>query len=82
MSYGVGHRHNLDPALLWLWRRSAAAVLIQPLVWEIPYAGKCSPKKKKKKKKKNLMQKVMKVGEGKNCEGGNNICTIVYKIAH
>ena len=25
----VGHRHDSDPVLLWLW--SAAAVLIQPL---------------------------------------------------
>ena len=27
-----------DPALLWLWCRPAAAALIQPLAWELPYA--------------------------------------------
>ena len=29
---------SLDPALLWLWHRQAAAALIQPLAWEAPYA--------------------------------------------
>ena len=38
MSCGVGHRCGLDLTLLWLWQRSAAAALIQPLVWEPPYA--------------------------------------------
>ena len=28
-----------DPGLVWLWRRSAAAVPIQPLAWELPYAA-------------------------------------------
>ena len=36
MSYGVGHRCGSDPALLWLWRRLAAAAPIQPLAWELP----------------------------------------------
>ena len=36
MSCGVGHRHGLDKALLWLWFRLAAAALIQLLVWELP----------------------------------------------
>ena len=27
-----------DLALLWLWCRPAAAALIQPLAWELPYA--------------------------------------------
>ena len=27
-----------DLALLWLWCRPAAAVLIQPGAWELPYA--------------------------------------------
>ena len=27
-----------DPALLWLWCRLAAAALIGPLAWELPYA--------------------------------------------
>ena len=38
MSYGVGHRRSLDPALLWLWHRLVDAALIQPLAWELPYA--------------------------------------------
>ena len=28
-----------DPALLWLWRRLAAAAPIRPLAWELPYAA-------------------------------------------
>ena len=38
MSYGVGHRHGLDPMLLWLWHRPAATDPIRPLAWEPPYA--------------------------------------------
>ena len=38
MSCGVGHRCSLDPKLLWLWRRQAAAALIRPLAWEPPNA--------------------------------------------
>ena len=34
----VGHRYGLDLALLWLWCRPAAAALICPLAWELPYA--------------------------------------------
>ena len=37
MSYGVGRRHGSDPVLLWLWCRLAAAALIGPLGWELPY---------------------------------------------
>ena len=36
VSCGVGHRHGLDLALLWLW--PAAAALIRSLAWELPYA--------------------------------------------
>ena len=38
MSCCVGCRCGWDPALLWLWCRLAAAALIQPLAWELPYA--------------------------------------------
>ena len=38
MSSGVGHRHGLDPMLLWLWCRLAAKAPVQPLTWELPYA--------------------------------------------
>ena len=36
MSCGVGHRHGLDLALLWLWCRPVAAAPIIPLAWEPP----------------------------------------------
>ena len=39
VSCGVGHRHGLDPALLWVWRRPVATAPIQPLTWEPPYAA-------------------------------------------
>ena len=39
MSYGVGHRRSSDLAWLWLWYRPAAAVLIQPQAWELPYTA-------------------------------------------
>ena len=50
VSRGVGHRHNSDPHLLWLW--PAAVAPIRPLVWEPPYATGAALKSKKKKKKK------------------------------
>ena len=38
VSYGVDHRHGLDPALLWLLHRLEAAALTGPLAWELLYA--------------------------------------------
>ena len=35
----------LDPLLLWLWFRPAAAALIGPLAWEPPYAAGMAPKR-------------------------------------
>ena len=35
MRYGVGRS---DAMLLWLWPRSAAAALVCPLAWELPFA--------------------------------------------
>ena len=57
MSCGVGRRRGSDPALLWLWHRPAATVLIRPLSWESPYAmgaavEKTNKQKKTKKKKR------------------------------
>ena len=49
MSCGVGSRCILEPMLLWLWCRLAAAALIQPLVWELPYAVGVALKNKNKK---------------------------------
>jgi len=50
VSCSVGRRHGLDPKLLWLWHRPAAAALIQPLAWEPPYAVGVALKSKKKRK--------------------------------
>ena len=56
VSCGVGHRHSLDLALLWLWYRPAAVALIRPLTWEPPCAAGVALKKieniKKKRQKK------------------------------
>ena len=63
MSHGVGHRHDSDPALLWLSRRLAAIAPIQPLSWESPHAMGAALKKRKSKKgqsyrkKKNLQRR-------------------------
>ena len=38
-----------DPALLWLWHRSAAAAPFQPLAWELLYSMGAALKSKKKK---------------------------------
>ena len=49
MSCGVGSRHGLDPALLWLWHWLAAAATIGPLAWEPPYAPGVALKSKNKR---------------------------------
>ena len=59
MNCGVGHRHGLDPELLWLWRRPAATAPIRPLAWEPPYAGGSGPRKGKKAKNKNKQTKTL-----------------------
>ena len=50
MCCGVGRRHSLDPALLWLWHRLAATALIGPLAWEPPYASGAALEKAKRQK--------------------------------
>ena len=52
MSSGVGCKCGSDPALLWLWHRSAAVALIRPLAWEPTYAVGVALKRQKTKKKK------------------------------
>ena len=47
MSCGVGHRHDLDLALL--WHGAAAAALIPPRAWEPQYAVGVALKREKKK---------------------------------
>jgi len=39
---------NLALLWLWLWQRLAAAALIQPLTWELPYAEGAAIKKERK----------------------------------
>ena len=51
---GIGHRCSSDPALLWLWHRPAATVLVPPLALVLPYAAGAAIKKKKKERKKTL----------------------------
>ena len=51
MSYGIGHRQGLDPALLWLWCRLAAAAPSQPLAQKLPYAAGMVLKKQTNKQK-------------------------------
>ena len=60
MSCGVGPRRGSDPALLWLWHRSAATAPIRPLAWGLPYAAgvaqemtKTTTTKQTNKQKKN-----------------------------
>ena len=48
----IGLRHCSDPTLLWLWCRSAAAALIQPLAWDPPYAIGAALKSQKAKQNK------------------------------
>ena len=45
VSCGVGHRHGLDPELLWLWHRPADTAPTGPLAWETPHATGVALKK-------------------------------------
>ena len=58
MNCGIGLRHSLDPGLLWLWHRLAAAAPIQPLAWALPYTVgmRLERQKKRKEKKKEKKQ--------------------------
>ena len=60
MSCGVGHRHSLDLALLWLWCRPVATAPIRPLAWEAPYAT-CMALKRQKTKKKREREREIKI---------------------
>ena len=62
---GAGHRRGSDPVLLWLWHRSAASALIQPLAQELPYAAGAALKSKKKKKRERERKK----WKGRNLNG-------------
>ena len=47
-SCGVDRRCGSDLVLLWLWCGLAAAALIRPLAWELPYAAGVALKRRKK----------------------------------
>ena len=49
MSYGVGRRYGMDLVLLWLCCQPAAAALIRPPAWELPYAAWMQPSKNENK---------------------------------
>ena len=75
LSCGVGHRHGLDLALLWLWHRSAATGLIRPLACEPPYATGAALKiqkrereREKKEGKKEKREKKRRREEGRKNE--------------
>ena len=55
MSCGVGRRHSLDPALLWLWCKLVAAAPLGPLSWEPPYAMGAGLGRKKKRKENHMI---------------------------
>ena len=50
MSYGVGHRHDLDPTLPWLSCKPGAVAPMGPLAWERLYAAGVALKNKNKNK--------------------------------
>ena len=77
MSYGVGCRHGLDLALLWLWSRPAVVAPIPPLAWEPPYATGLALKRKTERKRKEKHKRVSiftfgcwewLLAKGKGCE--------------
>ena len=51
MSCGVGHKHSLDLALLWLWCKPTVTAPIRPLAWEPPHTSGVALKRQKKKRK-------------------------------
>ena len=56
MNYGAGRRRGLDLALLWLWRRPAAAVSIRLLAWEEhSYAVGAALKKQKEEEESSIL---------------------------
>ena len=60
MSCGVGQRHGLDPALLWLWSRLVAIAPIGPLTWEPPHATGAAKENKKQTKKPYIFNRLTK----------------------
>jgi len=85
LSYGVGHRRGLDPVLLLLWRRLAAAALIQPLAWELLYAAGVAIKRKNKSNpppKKNPPVAPYNGLQGPGISSPHHHCTIYCSPIH
>ena len=74
MSCGVGYRHSLDPALLWLCR-PAATVPIQLLAWELPYAVGAALKKEQKKKRERRKRERIHTSSDQACSLETNFVT-------
>ena len=78
LSCGVGHRHGLDPTLLWLWCRPAVVAPVRPLAWELPYASGAALKKQNKQQQQQ--QKPKKVAEREKNKGHSNHQTRVLYL--
>ena len=55
MSCCVGHRYSSNSTLLWPWCRPAAATMIRPLAWELPYALGVTLKRQNQTNKKHMV---------------------------
>ena len=55
VSCGVGCKHGLDLALLWLWYRFTTTAPIRPLAWEPPYAMDVAIERQKDKQKQKTI---------------------------
>ena len=78
MYCGVGHRHSLDLALLWLWRRLAATVPDStPSLGTSTCCG-YGPKKTKEKKKKKGIKRL--VAFARQSSSITSKCNIIYWI--
>ena len=77
VSCGAGCRCSLDPALLWLWYRMAAAALIRPPTWELAYAAGAALKEIKGKKKEKKCSKSVLIHSEKS---KINVFKKVYKV--
>ena len=83
MNCGVGCRHRLDPALLWLWYRLAATAPIPPLSWELPLATSAALKRKKKivGRHKTMYTKCLLL-DIENISYNNNQCLLSHCLSH
>ena len=80
MSCGVGCRLGLDPELLWLWCRWAAAAPIGPVAWESPYATTAALKGWRKKKKGVPVVAQGLMNPTRNCEVAGLILGLARRV--